>query len=494
MIKRVSCSSEYLFYALVSDPHIIHRYGEENDMQPSGALLHTICAPSLTLEKHNVEIIISSLNLSSVPVTDATNTESFRRMALVPMAETPRTFSGQVSWMRYPVHRALIIADGLQGCLEVGKLSDSMGDTDTSLKFALNIPAYSRVEENELSMAVVDVDKAGHALKEFRQSLENAIIYEQGWFQSGMPVVVKWLASSSSTSHTHINVALRELVTDILNSAKRNIVLEESSKSKELLAPGIHNNVKQPLNESLDMWAMRGHMELRDQLDVAFRGDKWAKLAWYKLFWRVDDVSMLVSDLLERHWLVDSERSMIWLAGRAAEAGILGKESATLQTLAETQSAVAARQDVNSAWPMRISLARAIIEASAVPNLHGLAQSLLMSTISIGTVSSALSALIYIAFPATSLVSAAAPAALGIMLALRRMQSRWELARSSWESELREEGRRVLKASEETVRAAIMQGPKRGLEDIAMLEDRRLARVAVEEARQALEEIKSNNA
>ena len=81
-------------------------------------------------------------------------------------------------------------------------------------------------------------------------------------------------------------------------------------------------------------------------------------------------------------------------------------------------------------------------------------------------------------------------AALGLTFSLRRLQKLWEGSRESWQSTVREEGRRTLKGTEEVVRTILRSsGKKGGVEEDDGVRERREAREAVRKVREALENI-----
>lgn len=473
--------------------------------------------PSPTLKRLNLEILVSSLNIpssSSPPLS----VEELYELALAPTAETPKSFHGSVSYVLYPVHKAVIVADGLKDCLSLGQYLPSKGleisNGSGAVQIALNLPssllggADGTFAKN---VAVLDMKEAAKALNIFRESTENGTAYEKGWFSSGMPAVTKWMAQGAEGYETNISPAVAGLTKAILDQTTANISSERHSKSQELSNLLVPLHVRRPLGDATSAWALRGHTELREQLDIAFASRNWAKLRWWKLLWRVDDVSMFTSEVLERNWLVQTEKGLIWLAGRGTEAGIFstpppsGHLTSTLGALGtgqgfeslRTEGEMPARtSDAGAAaaaaaaipWPTELSTARATLQATTVPVLQTKAQSLVMQSMSITTVSAALSGLLFVSEFATSLYEAGAVAALGLVWSLRRLQKRWEQEKDKWEAEIREAGRVVLKDTEEQIQNAIRTGGQAPI-DTEGDEERAIAMKAVEEARSALEAV-----
>jgi len=67
------------------------------------------------------------------------------------------------------------------------------------------------------------------------------------------------------------------------------------------------------------------------------------------------------------------------------------------------------------------------------------------------------------------------------------MQKLWEGAREVWQGTVREEGRRTLKGTEESIRYIIKHGGKKAVREADDVVQRRKAREAVKKVRDALE-------
>ncbi|GME40016.1 hypothetical protein B0A49_09583 [Neofusicoccum parvum] len=484
---------------------VLLRYGDDADVHPHNPLLRTISAPSRTLQKHNIEILISSLNANiSGPITP-TSAEKPRDAILVPTLQTPTSATGRLTMVTYPVHRAIVFGDGVKSCVGYGRFTAAQSEQDLppeTVKVAMGIPAPSTEMEQKASdrYVAIDVDLGTEALEKIRESIANSIIYERG---------------------SEIKPAVKDLIESLLSDADESITLEDSQRLQELLASSIPESTKAAILSSLAVWAEHAHTELRDQLDIAFASKSWRKLAWWKLFWRVDDVGMIVSELLERRWLPAAEKDIIWVAGRIEQAGFFAldpdaanlPERASLAAAPAAQAArlgdipdapsprllrkqaAAAREADEAAavaalpapkpWPQQIPMARAHLQGASVPPLEALAQRLVVQTLSTVSATSALSGLLYVSASAGAF-EAGAVAALGAAWCLRRMQNAWEGARTKWAGEVREEGRRALKETEEAVREVVRV--RGGVErDVVGVEERRVAREAVGRAKGALE-------
>jgi hypothetical protein len=88
----------------------------------------------------------------------------------------------------------------------------------------------------------------------------------------------------------------------------------------------------------------------------------------------------------------------------------------------------------------------------------------------------------YISSVSTGLYECGAVAALGIVWSLRRMQGKWETARTFWEGEVREEGRKAVRGVEGVI-GDVLVTTQPQLQGDAELQK---AREAVERAEAAL--------
>lgn len=424
--------------------------------------------------------------------------QALKSAALIPTAETAKM--GGVQFITYPVHRAVIVAEGLDGLLKLGKYvkeHTSENKTGADVELAIELPQLAGSTYNSSTpLTFLDTSLAKNALASFRASTSNAAVYEQGWNKSGLPALTSWVSASSAqpTSISNLHPSVSNLIYSLLSDTNSAIVLEETAAqllaNTQISIPNMH----QPLTLALSAWSQASHAELLSSLEAAFASEKWARLKWYKLFWRVDDVTLYTAELFERAWLVEAQNGIIWLAGRAVEAGLYVDEQGAVlhsdqvtenpsEPPAPSQPAISADKVVVKSlpWPSEIANARHILRNTTIPSLQALAQRLLFQTLSITGASSIVSGLIYLSFPSLSLLEAGAAAALGLVWSLRRMQKRWEEGRKAWEAEIAEAGRVVLRETEERFRTLIENGGKREAEkEVEGSRERAVARLAIE--------------
>jgi hypothetical protein len=400
----------------------------------------------------------------------------------------------------YPVHKTLVLGEGLDSALAFGRFSsDSAEDMRNMVKVAVDLPAPQTEAHTDAQAesAVINVDVGTQALASFRESVANSQIFERGWFRSGLPALSQWLTADLQTAEP-IKPAMRTLVTSIADDVEAKLLKEDTARLALLASIPTDREATTAIISALDLWAERSHTELRDELDEAFSARNWHKLSWWKLFWRVDDVTMLSQEIIERRWLISAEKSSIFLAGRMAQAGFpedlqrvsIQKEipvttTETAPTLDNQPTNLSTEVRKPQTWSENIATARQEVIDANVPPLQALAQRLILQTMSTTSISSALSALLYVS-SSCSVFEASAVAALGLTFSLRRMQKLWEGARESWQGTVREEGRRTLKATEDLVRLIIRSREQGKMHVDEGAIERRQAREAVRAVREAL--------
>jgi hypothetical protein len=475
----------------------LHRYGDDPDAHAPSPLYKVLSIPSRTLQSHNLEVLVSTINVNVAKSVPHMTTESSTESLLVPKLQAT---SARGLPVPYPVHKTLVLGEGLDSAIAFGRFSaNGLENVDEMVKMAVDLPAPSEEPKSDThaTSAPINIQVGAKALDSFRESIQNSIIYERGWFKSGLPTLSEWLVQDLQATDT-IKPPMRTLVASIVDDVEASITKQDAARLQQLASVPTEQDVTTSIVGHLETWAEKSHAELRDQLDEAFMAKNWHKLAWWKLLWRVDDVTMISSEILERRWLVSAEKNSIYLAGRMNQAGfpddvqhlaVADIPEVTTQETAPT--AENPRTDLSTnvrkpmPWPDHIAAARTELINDTVPPLQALAQRLILQTFSTTSLSSAASALLWVSVSSFSVFEASAVAALGFTFSLRRMQKLWEGAREAWESTLREEGRRTLKGTEERVRFIIKNGGKEYVEDESVAE-RKAAREAVAKVREAL--------
>lgn len=453
---------------------LCYRYGEISQSIPND-LLPTISVPSPILRNGNLEILVSTLGSEPDNHTATFHADTF----LVPTVTIQTSHSGRHNVVRYPVHRTIVCGRGVDGLLSYSTMigRSDLKNEAASVRGAIELAVADQKSTNE-RLSLVDVDRASTALDKFRESVDNASDYERGWNGSGVQPLIDWLSTFSETSTGNaLNPALVPLVESLIDAADASVIVRDAKALHDQTAGVAPAETRSNLDRAVTTWAERAHSELRSSLDAGLASPRWRGLAWWKLFWRVDDVSMITSEILERKFLRRAEKEVIWTVGKYQQAGLLEEPTSSIPD--------SAKDSVMPPWPTQIPDLRTKLLTSTVPSLQALAQSLVLFSVSTTTLTSALSALTYVAIPSAGVYESCTLGAVGLIYSMRRQQKRWDVARTFWEEEVREEGRTSLLETEAALRGIVRDGGKT-VQD----QSESRARKSVARARKALEEVK----
>lgn len=450
-----------------------------------GSLLHEVNVSSATLNGHSLELLLMETNPYVASPDDTV--EGLEDSILVPTVDIPISGTGRYTPVTTPVHKALLVTDGLMGAASVTSLP--LSESADVIAAAVNIPEYKSSNEAALPFTPVDVGTATVGLGLIRKSLNDAMEYEHMWFESSLPKLIEWVKSDVTSDTAGMTKApVRRLIASLLQNTTIAIAEEEARALSTTLTTAT-SKTSTDLESNLAAWAEGAHSELQEQLDLAFSSRRWRKLGWWKLFWRVDDVHMLTTDIINQRFLPAAEKNAIYLAGRIQEA----KASSGLSVMYEPPAApatTAAESTGPTAWPTGIPAARAYLQNETIPALQALAQKLVLQTLSTSGLTTSLGAMAYFGTLTTGIYEAGAVAALGIVWSMRRMQKQWEAARDFWEGEVREEGRKAVRGVETSVEKVLRRPEDASGAPVADNEELVKARQLVEKATEALGRLK----
>lgn len=454
---------------------VIIRFGQpvNSNIASSNSSISTLDIPAPLLEKNNMEILISAVSGPSTGRAHTTPIETF----LAPVVGTPTASSGRQTMISQPVHSALVVVKGLEELLQVAELLASTEFISQDDKTLIRVALQQTGLTEKGQVMAVDVGKAERGLDAIRQTLSEATTYEHRWVESGMPQLSQWLALSSQVG-TPVAAQISALVSSILQHASASL---GAQAERDANAQNIDLSVLTNLGITIDEFSRNAHQELQSGLASAWSSRNWRKLAWYKLFWRVDDVGLIVTDLISNAWLPRTERAVYELSGRLAQSGISPMdmiapaprlEAQRLESSPATQplpvlqaQAVAdgvptepiianesgeVRVSIQSAPQLTplsssISATRSSHISRAIDSLSSQAQQLVLRTLSISGLSAGLSGLTYLSLTPGSLYEAGTIVAAGTAFALWRMQGGWQRATKQLENELYDEGRSTIK-------------------------------------------------
>ncbi|OJD13774.1 hypothetical protein AJ78_05802 [Emergomyces pasteurianus Ep9510] len=464
---------------------LLIKYGEQTDLALGNSLVPTISIPSILLKTVNLEILLSPLSVSPSSGVQITS-----NAFLVPTIAIQSTGTGSHTFVRYPVHKSIVCGKGIDGLLAYTRLAERANITDSdSIRATFDFSLGGGSTPTGKGVSFIDIDGAEAALNTFRESVQNAMEYEKRWSGSGVQPLIDWV--STSPVDGGLDPSIKTLVGSLLDGVEESITTEENEKILTQQSKTVPEDVRLDLARTVSAWAERAHTELRDSLNEGFTSKPWRTLAWWKLFWHVDDVGMITASMLKKKWLPEAEKEVIWVSGKIQQAGLLSNNMNSTARIRETPefevSPPAESSSIfpNKLWPTQIPNIRHSLTTSSVPSLHAVAQNLVFYSLSTTSLSSALSALVYLSTSSTSIYEAGTIATIGLFISLRRQQKGWDAARSAWEREVREEGRRALKDTEESLRNIIHEGG-RATEAAPETE----ARQQIERARQALSDVK----
>lgn len=463
-------------------------------------MIRRLSLPSSKLLVHNLEILIQTIYPNQLP-KHTQNT-----FYLTPKLDIPTSNPDRTSTILFPVHKALVYAEGLENVALLPTTETQDGSTqDQILKGVIDGNWTDLQSIAEHSLSPINLTQAESAIKSFRESLGLAALYERAWFGSGLASLSEWFAEGLNGQVPVLKPIVHRLIEHIVDNAREAVLGQEEETRKQIESTIIPVSTQETLFQAISWWAEVAHTELRDQLGNAFVGRDWKKLQWWKLFWRVDDVSFIAADLLQRSWLVEAEKEMIWHFGRIEQAGL--GDPAKLSLRPQTIVGADVRADQSSLlslttkkelsahaprtirlWPQEISHARTQLSTTTIFPLQAFSQRLLLEAISITFLTSSISAQLYFAISTSSIYEAGAIAALGFVYSLHRLQSKWSSARKNWEGSVMEEGRRVLRDVEERMRGMVRNGARK-VEDVREVENRKLILQRLERARNALEKL-----
>ncbi|KAK0635353.1 hypothetical protein B0T17DRAFT_604528 [Bombardia bombarda] len=446
-----------------------------------GHVIPEISVSSHTLNQGNLEMLLMETPAAAVAQSATLyNSEqpyALEDTVLAPTVEivTPGLTSTSVTPVSTPVHMALLVGDGVVGAASILALPILEG-RDT-IAAAVNFKQLSADDLPNCPITRLNVDAGAEGLALFRADVGNAMKFESLWTEANVASISEWLRANvlsppAVSQEAATKPPVRNLIHSLLQNARTATEEAEARDLSASLTTGVSPEAVARLNRVLADWAQVAHEELQQQLDLAFASPAWQQLGWWKLFWRVDDVGMLSSEMLALRFLPESERGIIYLAGRVHEAGVAAAAAAAEElpmysgpalspsaaevgsVVAKTGSSAAPQLDLGPAivarWPTHIPFTRNYLQDKTVPALQALAQKLVFQSLSTASLTTVLAGLTY-ASALGGVYEAGSIAALGVVLSLRRLQKKWDGARAFWEGEVREEGRKAVRASEASV-------------------------------------------
>jgi len=507
---------------------LLIRYGESPSpsLQQARQALPTLSIPASVLQRNNIEILVSSVNAPTARGGLANRATTTSDAFLSPTIGTPTNASGRQTMINQPVHKSLVVAKDLNELIRVAELLASAKFSSESeaqmVDVLINLEGATG-KQIEKTMAV-DAQKAEVGLNAIRSSLENAITYEHNWLDSGMPILSRWLTLASAKDNAALSGPVKNLITSLLDNISSTIDTQSKEAARSAELNSVSENTRATLESAIRDFSYSAHAELQSGLATAWSSRNWRKLAWYKLFWRVDDVSLILNDLVSNAWLPRTEKAVYEISGRLLQAGIppsgFEEVPAEVKVVAVEEPVMAsieplaiasvvdggtstmapipgaadtvAQKSPLSPPPLAsaISTARQAFLSRVVTELTFSAQQIVLKALTISGLSAGLSSLAFFSITTGSLYESATVFAFGTAYALRKMQSDWQTQCKALEDGLLDAGRTVLRQTEEKMRELVRDGGRVD-EDSIETKTWNEASQAVEKAKQALKKLSS---
>jgi len=328
--------------------------------------------------------------------------------------------------IEYPVHRTVFYAgSGTEGILRLVHTASAFQTQPEQILRLVSLPGGERDDVGSSSLGVVDLN-AGEA---------------------GLQWLKKWLLSGTVPEKGRmLKPVVRELLRDVVCDAAIKIDNEDNAQPLSSPVFSSRGDSTDTLARAITAWSKTAHKELRDSLQAMFSGKEWAKIEWWKLLWRVDDVGTVGKSIINKGFLRHSNDSVTFLAGRMFGAGYgpplpFAEDGQILRNISE------GRIDPHGAWwtalrPSYIGQQREDIIQTLVPSLQSSANKYLLAALSCSGISWVFSVLLYMSEAA--LYSASTVAAMGTVMSLRWLQKRWIKERKIFEKAVREKGREAI--------------------------------------------------
>ena len=388
-----------------------------------------------------------------------------------------------------PVHSTLVVTKGLGELMTLAELLASTsfhsGEDRLSVQVAMEQHGIRLTKQGD--PIIVDAQTAEEGIAAIRTSIDEATTYEHKWVDSGIPALQGWLSVVTDKGDL-VPRPVRTLISSLLAAASSSVQAYVTSdqalvaSSSKLSLASLTN-----LEATIDEFSRNAHSELQSGLTSAWSSRNWRKLAWYKLFWRVDDVGLILSDLINNAWLPRTERAVYELSGRLSQVGI-----SPVEFVAPPPSSAVAAEEVTDPSPAMppvpmlqaqltvpnatslppsqpiitnssgtpsvslspptlqiplsasVSTSRANTISAAIASLQFTAQQLVFRTLSIVGLSGGLSGLTYFSLT-SSIYESGTILAAGTVFALYRMQGSWQQATKQLEESLFDDGRTAVR-------------------------------------------------
>ena len=357
------------------------------------------------------------------------------------------------------------------------------GNSNAPVLRLLSLPTWTPESHKGGSVKIVNLSIAEDAVKQLKASAANSITFEREWLKSGFGAVQEWVLDGCEKPDNDgggVRPVVKALISSIVAQSERVILGEEErlrralekKHVKKTYSVGEGLSVKavvdnfQSLSVNLRNWSQNAHSELQTTLTAGFTSHVWGRLAWWKLIWTADDVTANSREVVSTCLLPQSKKTLLFLAGSFSGAGFNDNPQTAFQQPSSPEEEIARFRlaDIPSPpsppltsgyvsesvsegpYPMYLFTRTDHILNNLLPDLQTSANRLLMGSVSFSVTSAAASSLLYLSgFP---VYSSSSVAALGLVLSVRWLQTRWGRERQLFEQAVREQGRIAIVESE----------------------------------------------
>ncbi|CUS07254.1 unnamed protein product [Tuber aestivum] len=463
---------------------LIRYYGPASEIStPKNSPVSLLTVPSSLLKSSNIEIL-----LAPIPPGDPT-VLTFRANN----APGPRP-------IKFPVHKSIMYAGegetGLQTLLGHNSTTPTTNDDNRNSRVLrlLSLPALILENNDVRSVKIINLPIAEDAIEQLKASTVGSLTFESEWLQSGFGSVKEWVLDGCKTPDSDaggVPPVVKTLISSIVAESERLIRVEEERLSRAAEKHGkkyfvgegfatktVAENVES-LSSILRNWSQKAHSELQNSLAEGFNSRAWEQLAWWKLIWTADDVTANSREVISTWFLPQSKRSFMFLAGCLTGAGFKGSPPTALRrpTSPEEELAWLRLADAPSppenagehmpeaSYPEHLFTTADNVIGNLIPDLQASANRLLMGSLSFSVTSAAASSLLYLSdIPAYQSISVAA---LGLVLSMRWLQTRWGTEQRRFRQAVREQGRIAIVENERWVWDRLNNGLAVDEEEIA---------------------------
>ncbi|KAG0134393.1 hypothetical protein HOY82DRAFT_481367 [Tuber indicum] len=439
---------------------LLIRHGPASEIStPKNSPVSLLTIPSPLLKSSKLEIL-----LAPIPPGDPTD-----------LTFQANTVPGS-HFIKFPVHKSIVYAGegeaGLQALLDHDYTTTTTYNDKSRVLRLLSLPVLVPGNHKSRSVKIVNLPIVEDAIKRSNASAANSIMFEREWLQSGFGAVQEWVLDGCEKPDSEsggVRPVVKTLISSIVAESERVIRGEEErlrraagGKEKHFVGKcfAVVDNAES-LSASLRNWSQNAHSELQNSLTVGFSSRTWGLLAWWKLIWTADDVTANSREVVSTWLLPQSKRAFVFLAGRLAGAGFKGgpqtafrrPEELPQSRLADTSSPFISSTSKNldkyepeGSYPTHLFTKTENVISNMISDLQTSANRLLMGSLSFSVTLAAASGLLYLSN--IPVYSSSSLAALGLVLSMRWLQTRWGWERQRFQQAVKEQGRIAIVESE----------------------------------------------